>query len=244
MARTEKLRRKDILEPDEFITLSRQAITFAQENRTALLTGAGLLALVLVAVVAYQVISASRHERAGQAYHAAHRLLADRKYPEAATAFQEVVATYGSTTYAALSELQAGNALLAAGRASDAAAAYQGFLDGRPPTDSLRQAAQVGLAYAQEQEGRLADARGSFAAAVAGTGPFGEDALLGQARMAEAVGDQAAAKALYEQLLDNYPESDRREFARDRLARLGWSPPAQEQPEAAGAPHQVEAAEQ
>jgi len=240
VTRTEKLRRKDLREPDEFITLSRQAIRFAQENRPALLTGVGVLALVAVAVIAYQMISASRQGRAGVAYHAAHRLLADRKYPEAATAFQQLAASYGSTTYGALAEFQAANALLAASRASEAETAYQRFLDFPPATDYLRQAAQAGLAYAQEQEGRFADARTSFATAAAVPGPLAEDALLGAARSAESAGDQAGAKELYEQLLQRYPASDSQALVTDRLVRLGWSPPPKGQDHPGGAPKATE----
>ena len=233
MARTEKLRRKDLREPDEFITLSRQAVTFAQENRTALLAGVGALALVVVAVIAYQMISASRQARAGVAYHAAHRLLADRKYPEAAAAFQELASSYGSTTYGALAELQAGNALLSAGRGPEAVTAYQRFLESGPATDYLRQTAQTGLAYAQEQDGHFADAKTNFAGAATVTGPLTEDALLGAARTAEAAGDQSGAKGFYEQVLQKYPTSDSRALVTDRLVRLGWTPPAKGQEESA-----------
>lgn len=243
MARTEKLRRKDLREPDEFMTLSRQAIIFAQENRTALLAGVGALALVLVAVIAYQMLSASRQARAGVVYHAAHRLLADRKYPEAAAAFQELAASYGSTSYGALAELQAGNALLQAGRGPEAATAYQRFLDARSTADYLRQVAQNGLAYAQEQDGHFADARTNFAAAAAVPGPLAEDALLGAARTAELAGDPTGAKNLYEQLLQKYPTSESRGLVTDRLVRLGWSPPAkgQENPAPAAAEGKPEA---
>jgi len=226
VARTEKIRRKELLEPDEFLTLSRQALEFAQEYRTALLTALGTVLVIAAALFAYRAISASREASAGEAYVAAHTLLVDRKYAEAATALQAIADRYGSTRHAALAQLQAADALLLGGRPEEAALAYQRFLDDGPPIDYLRQAALGRLAYAEEAAGQAAKARETFASAAAAAGPFAEDALYGVARTSLAAGDSARARELYEEFLNKYPTSKRRALVTAALLKLGWTPPA------------------
>lgn len=221
-----KIRRKDLRQPDEFVTFSRQAITYVEQNRGLVFTLVGAIALVLVAVVAYRALSASREEAAATAYHSAHQLFADRKYPEAVTAFQDIVSRYGATAVGPLAQLEVANAELRADRPADAAAAYQKFLSMGPPTDYLRQSALAGLAYASERSGDAAAAKTQYAEAAAVPGPYGDEALVGEARTADAAGDVARAKDLYAQFLEKYPTSDLRGVVAFRLARLGGTPPA------------------
>jgi predicted negative regulator of RcsB-dependent stress response len=228
VARTQKIRRKDLRQPDEFITLSRRAITYAEENRTTVFLVMGAIATLLLAVLAYRTVRTSREASAAQAYGQAHALLGDRKYPEAATAFQQAADSYGSTIHARLAQLQRANALLLGDRPGEAAEAYQKFLDAGAPTDYLRQLALTRLGQAHEKSGRPAEADAAFAAAADLAGPFSDEALLGEARVAEQAADSAKAKALYEQFLEKYPTSDRRALVTSRLVALGWSPPAGE----------------
>jgi predicted negative regulator of RcsB-dependent stress response len=226
VARTERITRKELRQPDEFVTLSRQAVAYFEENRTTFFLIVGGVVVLLAAILIFRSVKASRQASAAQAYATAHVLLDDKKYPDAATAFQQVADAYSSTSYAPLAQLQAANALLLAGRASEAAAAYQKYIDLGPKTDYLRQLALVRLGYAQEQSGQLQDAGRSFASAAEQPGPYAEEALAGQARTSEAAGDQATAKDLYTKFLQKYPQSDRRALATSRLVALGGTPPA------------------
>jgi predicted negative regulator of RcsB-dependent stress response len=226
VARTQKIRRKDLRQPDEFITLSRRVAAYAEENRTTVLLVVGAIVTVLLAVVAYGAARASREAGAARAYGQAHVLLADHKYAEAATAFQQVAESYGSTTYGRLAQLQQANALLLGDRPAEAAQAYQAFLDAGAPTDYLRQLALTRLGQAQEKNGKPAEAQAAFAVASDLGGPFGDEALLGQAGLAEQAADSTRARALYEQFLEKYPTSNLRAIVTSRLVALGWSPPA------------------
>ena len=89
------------------------------------------------------------------------------KYGEAATAFQDTVTTYGSSSYASLAQLEAANALRLADRNADAAQAYQAFLDGGAPADYLRQTALARLGAIQEASGQPGEAQKTYAAAAA-----------------------------------------------------------------------------
>jgi len=224
--RSQRITRKDLRQPDEFLTLSRRAGAWVGENRTAVLTAAGAVVVVLVAVIAYRAIGASREAGAARAYYAAQALATGQKYEEAAKAFREVVDGYGGTEHAALARLQEANALLQAGRPAEAAVAYERFLDAGAPADYLRQLAQTRLAYTAEARGESAAALAAYAAATDTAELFAGDALLGEARAAEALGDTAKARTLYERYLEKYPASDRSAVASARLVALGGTPPA------------------
>lgn len=227
MARTEtKLTRKDLRAPDEFQTLSRQALEFVEQNRTAVTAVLGGLIVILLAVVAFRMISQSREASAARAYAEARALLTDKKYGEAATRFDEVASRYGSTSYGPLAHLERGNALLLADQAAEAVTAYERFLTSPPPTDYLRQLTHVRLGYAHEKLGQSVEAERAFGTAAAESGPFQSEALFGAARIAEAAGDGAKAKDLYTQLLEKHPTTDYRAVASAHLIALGGTPPA------------------
>ncbi|MBI3770050.1 MAG: tetratricopeptide repeat protein [Deltaproteobacteria bacterium] len=227
MAHTQRIRRKELRQPDEFVTLSRRVVAYFEENRTIFFMAVGGTIVLLAAILIFRAVRTSRETGAAQAYAQAHTLLDDKKYLEAATAFQQVADSYSSTSFAILAQLENANVLLMAGKAGEAALAYQKFLDAGPPTDYLRQAALVRLGHAQEQSDKPADAARAYASAAELPGPYAEEALAGQARTAETTGDAATAKDLYTRFLAKYPESDRRALAMSRLVALGGTPPAE-----------------
>jgi predicted negative regulator of RcsB-dependent stress response len=226
VARTEqRLTRKDLRAPDEFQTLSRQALDFVEANRNAVVAALAAVIVLLLAIVAYRMISQSREASASAAYGQARALLADKKYGEAAVKFGEIVNGYGGTSYGPLALLEKGNALLLAGQSADAAAAYEKFLQSSPPTDYLRQLAHTRLGYAQEQLGKPADAEKAFGTAAAEPGPFAAEALFGAARNAEVAGNADKAKDLYTQLLEKHPTTEYRDVASAHLTKLGGTLP-------------------
>jgi outer membrane protein assembly factor BamD (BamD/ComL family) len=226
VARTEqRLTRKDLRQPDEFQTLSRQALDFVEANRNAVVAALGALIVLLLAIVAYRMISQSREASASVAYTEARALLTEKKYSEAATKFDEIATDYGGTSYGPLATLERGNALLLADQAADAAAAYERFLQSSPPTDYLRQLAQTRLGYALEKLGKSADAERSFSTAAAKPGPFKAEALFGAARNAEAAGNAEQAKGFYTQLLEQHPTTEYRQVASAHLIALGGTVP-------------------
>jgi outer membrane protein assembly factor BamD (BamD/ComL family) len=230
VARTEeRFTRKDLRQPDEFQTLTRQAMIFVENNRSAVVAALGAVIVLLLAIVAYRMISQSQEASASVAYTEARALLTDKKYGEAATRFDEVANRYSGTSYGPLALLERGNALLLANQAADAAAAYERFLQSSPPTDYLRQLGHTRLGYAQEKLGKAADAQRSFATAATEPGPFAAEALLGAARNAEVAGDASKAKELYTQLLEKHPTTEYRNVATAHLIALGGTPPAAEQ---------------
>ena len=224
MARTRRIKRKELLAPDEFVSFSRQAATYLNENRNTVIMAAGGALVLFIAVVAFQAISTSRETSAAIAYQAGVTMMTDKQYGEAAAAFDDVVSRYGGTSHGVLARLQLGHALLQADRAPEAVGAYESFLSAGPPADYLRQLAQTRLAEAQAVQGDAAAAQTTFAAAAAEGGMFAADALLGEARAAEAQGDTDTARRLYQRFLEEYPASSRRPMVTARLVALGGAP--------------------
>ncbi len=227
MARTEtRLTRKDLRQPDEFQTLSRQALEFVEENRNAVIAALTAVIVLLLAIVAYRMISQSREASASAAYAQARALLADKKYGDAAVKFEDVASRYGSTSYGSLALLERANALLLADQSADAVTAYERFLQSSPPTDYLRQLAHTRLGYANEKLGKFADAERAFTTATTEPGPFAAEALFGAARNAEAGGNTDKAKELYTQLLEKHPAAEFRDVASAHLLALGGTLPS------------------
>jgi len=55
VARTEpRLTRKDLRQPDEFLTLTRQAMVFVEENRNAVTAALAAVIVLLLAIVSYR----------------------------------------------------------------------------------------------------------------------------------------------------------------------------------------------
>lgn len=234
MARTEqRLTRKDLRAPDEFQTLTRQGMDFVEANRTAVMAALGAAIVLLLAIVAFRMISQSREASASAAYSEARGLLADKKYDEAAGRFETVATQYSGTSYGPLALLERGNALLLADKATDAASAYEAFLRTSPSTDYLRQLAHTRLGYAQEKLGKASEAQTAFTTAASEKGPFTGEALFGAARNAEAAGDGAKAKDLYGQLLEKFPTTEYRDIASAHLIALGGTPPQAKAPDVA-----------
>ena len=239
MTRTEqRLTRKDLRQPDEFLTLSRQTMAFVEANRNAVMAALAGVIVLLLAIVAYRMISQSREASASATYAEARALLTDKKYGEAAAKFDDVAQRYAGTSYGPLATLERGNALLLANQPSEAAVAYMRFLESSPPTPYLRQLANTQLGYAREKLALTDDAEKAFMAAANETGPFAAEALSGAARNAEAGGKPDKAKGLYTQLLEKYPASEFRDVASAHLLALGGSIP-----DAKAAPSGPDAAE-
>lgn len=89
------------------------------------------------------------------------------------------------------------------------------------PTNELSISALYNLAYAQEALGRCADSVKTFDRALnSGSGPLLGELLRGKARCQETLGDKAAAKATYENMIKLLPNTEASKFAEMKKASL------------------------
>lgn len=135
---------------------------------------------------------------------------------------QAVLAEHGRSTAATQAAYQLGNLQYQAGAYAAARAAYEIAL-AKGATGSLRTLSASGVGYTWEAEKNFANAVTAYDAAARGLGPkqfFFEEALLDLARAQALAGKPAEARATYERLLKDAPETRRAEDIRGRLAAL------------------------
>ena len=216
-AKRVKVRRKDLRKPDEFETLTGQALDWADDNRA--LVGGIVVAVALVVVVWLGVgrWRASRNEAAAMAFQAAHATLTAGKFAQAAPAFAELAETYPSTPFGRLARLYRGHALARQGDGAGAVIAYQEFLASHPESDYLRQEALTGLGHAKEAGGDATAALDAYNEAGTLTGPFRTEALLGAARLHEAAGHADKAREIYTTLAKAAPDAETRALLASKL---------------------------
>jgi len=240
MATTKKITRKEIKQPDEFITFSARVIEFAQAHTRELIIGvASVLALALLiwAMSAYsnkKEAQASRllaqaqallhpistEPEAGQAVPA--EVQAD---PEAAAKalvlLQDVVENYKRTEASEVARIILGQRYYGQGDYDAAIDTYDAFLGKASRKPELTAMAREGLAYAHE-------AKEDFAQAAICYEELSKSSLtnvqgwayLGMARCYEKLGEVRKATDAYRTLLADQPQHPKAAEARASIARL------------------------
>ena len=135
---------------------------------------------------------------------------------------QAVLAQHGRSAAAAQAAYQLGNLQYQAGDYAAARAAYEIAL-AKGAGGSLRTLSASGVGYTWEAQKNYASALAAYDAAARGLGPkqfFFEETLLDLARAQALAGKPAEARATYERLLKDAPETRRGEEIRGRIAAL------------------------
>jgi tetratricopeptide (TPR) repeat protein len=196
-----KLTRKSLREPDEFQTLTTQAVDWVRGNQSMVVSVvAGVVAIAAIVVAVNwngqrQANAAAIELQGGQS------LFDGKKYAEAAAEFAAVSSAYPRTPSGRIAALYRAHALAEQPDPSAAATAYSEYLASSPATDYLRQEALFGLAHAKEGTNDADGARDAYRQATEIAGPFRTPALLGLARLEEAAGHADQARTLYTEAL-------------------------------------------
>ncbi|MGH7364866.1 MAG: tetratricopeptide repeat protein [Candidatus Rokuibacteriota bacterium] len=135
---------------------------------------------------------------------------------------QAVLDEHGRSSAATQAAYQLGNLQYEAGEYAAARAAYELAL-AKGAEGSLRTLSASGIGYTWEAQKSYANALTAFEAAARALAPgqfFFEEALLDLARAQTLAGKPAEARATYERLLKDAPETRRAEVIRGRLAAL------------------------
>ena len=220
-----KIRRKDLRQPDEFETLTGQAVEWADTHRNLLWGALGVVVAIALVVLIVNRTRASRNEAAAADFNTAHAQFTAEKYEEAAAAFDDVATKYPSAPFGRLARLYRGHALARRGDTAGAAAAYADYMASDPGAAYLRQEGLTSLGRVKESAGDTAGALDAYTQAGDLEGPFRTDALLGAARMHERAGDSAKAQEIYERLMGENPQGDLRTLVVSKLPP-GHQPPA------------------
>lgn len=174
---TKGLRRKDLKEPDEFLTLSKRFLEYAKQHErelTLAVLGVGALAAAALGVRAYR--GWQEHD-AEAAFGAARRDFSAQKFDTASGAFARVGATWPSTLHGRLALVYLGNSYAELGKNREAAEAFrQALAVGRD--DLVRQIAHYNLGMLALKDGDAKTAAAELGAAAGIEGPLRGPAWL------------------------------------------------------------------
>jgi len=221
---TKKLHRKELRQPDEFISLSGRVVAWARNNALAVQIAAGTIVALVLVVGGVRWYVQSRDANAARQFYGASELFKREQWEPAQKDFAAVAASYGSTPYGSLAKLYAGRAALNANKPAEAVPFLTEFVASAPSV-GFEQIGRVSLARALEATSNTKGARDEFGRAIALDGPLGPDATIALARIEEADGTKEKAVELYQKYLADQPEGAAAALARMRLAGLGVKPP-------------------
>ena len=168
---TKGIRRKELKEPDEFLTLSKRFLDYASGHERQLT--AVILAVVGIGTLALGVrwYRAWQLGKAEAAFGAARLELAAQRLPTAVELFARVSAEWPNTPYGKLALVYAGNCYAELGKDDQARDAYTKAL-ARADDPLTRQLAQYNLGILEAKSGDVATSAKNLGAAAATEGPL------------------------------------------------------------------------
>ncbi len=242
MATTKRITRKEIKQPDEFMTLSARAIQFAQAHTREIIIGVAsliLLGLILWAVSAYsekrEAEASSMLARAQSLLHpiaagleegqaAASAEPSAEETAEAQALLEDLVRNYKRTEASHVARILLGQRYYEAGNFEAAIETYEGFLKKGKRKPELVAMAWEGLAYSYEAKGDFAEAASCYEkmSRTSMTNLHGW-AYLGMARCYEKMGRNEEAVEAYRALLADFPQHSKAGEAKASIARMSPS---------------------
>jgi tetratricopeptide (TPR) repeat protein len=226
-----RLTRKDLRQPDEFQTLTTEAVEWVRRNQSAVVGVVSALVAIAAIVLGVSWHTHRQATAASSELQSAQALFDAKKYSAAAAEYATVAETYPSTPAGRLAGLYRAHALAHQPDPAAAAAAYGEYLAGSPATEYLRQEALLGLGRAHEAAANASAAMDAYRQAIDVAGPFRTQARLSLARLEEAGGNTTAAQALYAEVLKAPDlDGDTRQIITGRLPPGAAVPAAEPQP--------------
>jgi tetratricopeptide (TPR) repeat protein len=228
VARRKRLRRKDLKQPDEFVTLTAQALLWGREHpQFVMWAGLGVLVACIAVFVVVSFQSARSHDSNADLGRAMLALQGGQS-PNAATEFGEVARRWPSAAAGKVASILAANAELRRGKEDSAMDLLQRALDSSDGLPQyLRQEVLFDWGYVLERRESWNDAAEKYASAAALPGPFAGPAVLGEARVRERAGDKERAQQLYAAFVEKFPDLPDHAMVSEKIG------PPQHQPEAA-----------
>ena len=160
MVKGKRITKKQLREPDEFITLTERVFHFAGEHGKKMLAGGILFLVIFLAILFYQMWERKKDEEAARAYGVASEMYergiaqvregSTQDYKEILAKFDEVVAKFPRTQFGKLSLIYGGNIYLKQGEYDEAIKAYSAFIEKAGKQELYKYFAWDGLGHAYE----------------------------------------------------------------------------------------------
>ena len=218
------LTRKDLRQPDEFVSFVDAAANYAANNLGRVIIGlVGLLLLVLL-IVGVRLYLGTQDRALAEAFYQATTAYDQKDYGGARSQFAALTEAHPGSDLARLAQFYIGNIYMADNQPSKAREALQKYLaaDDRA---AFRAMALMQLGVADEELSDYVAAQKAYTQAASMKGAEQGRAELNGARLLARAGDKKGAIAAYQRYLSENPYSQERGRVIDALAELGAAPP-------------------
>jgi predicted negative regulator of RcsB-dependent stress response len=215
-----KLSRKELRQPDEFVTALEWASEFAADNLTRII--AGLVALVAAIAIGFGYSFYQQHQRllASDQFYRGINALSDKKYASAVQNLGTLAANRPGGKLGHLAQLYLATTYLTQNQPAKARDELNAFL-AHGGDDQFRQLAFVQLGVSQETLGDYRDAHSAYAEAARLPGPEKTNAQINAARTLTLMGDRKAAIEAYQRFLQENPYAQQSPIVVEALAQMG-----------------------
>jgi predicted negative regulator of RcsB-dependent stress response len=206
-----RMTRKQVKQPDEFITLTHRAIAWGRSHQQMVVGGAVAAAVMVAAIgIATAYRAAQRRDANADLAQALAKVDAN-DYAAAADELSAVAKRWSGTSIAPLATLMAADSAVQAGEA-DKAITLLGGVQGASLPPYLQQQALMAWGAALERKQQWAEAAAKYKDAAAVAGPYTAAAVVGEARALEQAGETDRSRELYRQAYEQFPELPGREL--------------------------------
>lgn len=217
-----KIRRKDLKQPDEFMTVAYSVEEFVEHHLVKAIAAIVTVLIVGAALFAIYQHRVSVKSQAAEQFYEGFSALSSKDYKGAEQKFDALITDHPTSEAAHLARFYRALAYLGAG---DLAQARQGLADyvHGSVAPSMHEMALMDLGVVYEQTGDYAKAVQAYREAGDLNGPESANARLAVARLLQIEGKRDAAIAAYQDFLKANPYAAQRDTVVQALANLGVS---------------------
>ncbi|MGH7906521.1 MAG: tetratricopeptide repeat protein [Candidatus Binataceae bacterium] len=220
-----KLRRKDLKQPDDFISFLESSQEFFTNHLTEVIAAASAIVVIAAIVAGIRLYQAHRSRMAADEFYQAFTALDGKQYKLAEQRFTRLAADMPGQHVGRLARFYLATCYLEQNnlpQARDALLSYIANGHGQ----MFKSLAMMDLGVVYEHLGDLKQAEQTYLRAAAIPGPEQTRAELGAARILAHQGKSRRAIDAYQSFLNNHPYAPERQEAMEALAQLGASPAA------------------
>ncbi len=223
-----RVSRKEIKQPDEFVSFWMKVYEYAQLHRRRVIAGISAVVAVLVLIWAGIAYSEKRERDASRLFSkaqmaliASHEESSEKSKEQAEEILTDLVQRYSRTHAAQGARALLGNIYYQRREFEKSIEMYEALAQSKPKNLTLRAMADEGVAYSYEQKGEWDKALTYYERlALSPLERFSQEGLWGVARCYEMQHKLDQALETYRKFLATYPHSSKAQEARSVIARL------------------------